>query len=203
MTQNGRHTIDTLKKLERILATKPKGKEVRYPRSLQRLGQQMQMAARILKSGQGVEAIGVDWNGWDTHIDEGGSKPEDVMFRRLKILGDAISLFFDDIQHMKKRVTMLIMTEFGRTNRENGNFGTDHGHGGLMFAIGGKVNGGKVYGVWPGLAPGKTYQNRDLLVTTDWRTVLSETLYDFVGLHPSRKIFKGFAPPEQKLGLFA
>jgi len=203
LTQNGRATIDTLRKLEEILSTKPSGKEVRYPATAGRLGKQLQMAARILKSGQGVEVIAADWNGWDHHINEGGGKEGDVIRGRLNTLGTAICTFFEDIKFMKNMVTVVVMTEFGRTNRENGNFGTDHGHGGNMFVIGGKVNGGKVYGDWAGLAPGKTYQNRDLLVTTDYRTVFSEILYDHLKLHPSKDLFPKYTRPETKLGLFA
>ena len=202
LTENGRNTIDSLRKLEEILGQKASGKEVKYPATAGRLGQQLKMAARLLKSGQGVEAIALDWGGWDHHIQEGGSGETDAIRVKLQQMGVAVSTFFEDIQFMRNKVTMLVMTEFGRTNRENGNFGTDHGHGSVMWAIGGKVNGGKVYGDWPGLAPGKTYQNRDLLVTTDWRDVLEEVLRDHLKLHPSKEIFANFTPREDKLGLF-
>lgn len=202
LTQNGRATIDGLRKLEEILSTKAAGHEVPYPASAGRLGAQLKMAARLLKSGQGVEIIGVDWNGWDHHINMGGAQPQDALRRMETQLGIACETFFEDVKFMRNKVCMVIMTEFGRTNRENGNFGTDHGHGGNMYVIGGRVNGGKIYGDWPGLAPGNTYQNRDLKVTTDWRTVLSEIAYDHLKLHPSKNLFPGFTPPEQKLGLF-
>ena len=202
LTQNGRVTIDALRKLEEILEQKPAGKEVAYPASAGGLGQQLKMAARLLKSGQGVEAIALDWNGWDHHIREGGPAETDTIRRMLSQMGLACSTFFEDIEYLRKKVTMVVMTEFGRTNRENGNFGTDHGHGSVMWVMGGAVNGGKVYGDWPGLAPGKTYQNRDLLVTTDWRSVLEEVLRDHLKLHPSKQIFQDFTPPETKLGLF-
>ena len=166
------------------------------------LGQQLKMAARLLKSGQGVEIIAMDWNGWDHHINEGGRKETDAIRRMLAQLGAAVSTFFEDIQFMKNKVCMVMMTEFGRTNRENGNFGTDHGHGGNMYLVGGKVNGGKMYGDWTGLAPGQTYQNRDLLVNTDWRDVLNEIAYDHLKLHPSKKLFDKWTPSEKKLGLF-
>ena len=117
-------------------------------------------------------------------------------------LDSAVSTFFEDVQTMRSQIVMLIMTEFGRTNSENGNRGTDHGHGSVMFVIGGKVKGGKVYGDWTTLAPGKTYQNRDLEVTTDFRTVMNELLYGHMKLHPSRELFKGFED-EKQLGLFA
>jgi uncharacterized protein (DUF1501 family) len=87
---------------------------------------------------------------------------------------------------------MLIMTEFGRTNAENGNLGTDHGHGSVMWVLGGKVKGGQVHGEWTTLAPGRTFQNRDLQVTTDFRAVMQDLLYGHLGLHPSRALFPGF-----------
>lgn len=202
LTQNGRATIDALRKLEEILTQKPAGKEVRYPATAGRMGQQLKMAARLLKSGQGVQAVALDRNGWDHHINEGGGNTDATIYRMLSEVGTAVSTFYEDIQFMKNMVTTVIMTEFGRTNRENGNNGTDHGHGSVMWVIGGKVNGGKVYGDWTGLAPGKTYQNRDLLVTTDWRDVLSEVLYDHLRLHPSKTVFDKFTPRDDKLGLF-
>jgi uncharacterized protein (DUF1501 family) len=203
LTQNGRTTIEELRKLESILQRKPAGVEVPYPAAAGHLGQQLKMAARLLKSGQGVEAIALDWNGWDHHIKEGGSGEQDRIRTMLTQLGLATSTFFEDIRFMRKKVVMLVMTEFGRTNRENGNFGTDHGHGGVMWVIGGAVKGGRVLGDWTGLAPGKTYQDRDLLVTTDWRQVLEEVLRDHLKLHPSKQIFADWKPADTKLGLFA
>ena len=202
LTQNGRTTIDALRKLEEILAEKPAGKEVDYPATAGGLGRQLKMAARLLKSGQGVEAICMDWNGWDHHIREGGGGEQDAIRVMLTQLGLACSTFFEDIEFLRNKVTLVVMSEFGRTNRENGNFGTDHGHGGVMWVMGGRVNGGKVYGDWTGLAPGQTYQNRDLLVTTDWRDVLEEVLRDHMKLHPSKQVFADFTARENKLGLF-
>jgi uncharacterized protein (DUF1501 family) len=202
LTQNGRSTIDSLRKLEEILKQKPAGKEVTYPATAGRLGQQLKMAARLLKSGQGVEAIALDVGGWDNRIQEGGGGEQDVIRRNLSRVGLACSTFFKDIKFMQNKVTVLIMTEFGRTNRENGNFGTDHGHGSTMWAIGGSIQGGKVYGNWTGLAPGKTYQNRDLMVTTDWRDVLEEVLRGHLKLHPSKSVFDNFTPSTTKLGLY-
>lgn len=202
LTDNGRATIDTLRKLEEILTTKPYGVEVPYPASLGLLGQQLRMAARIIKSGQGVEAIGLDWNGWDHHIREGGAGEQDTIRRMLTVLGDALATFYEDIHPMRRFVTTVVMTEFGRTNRENGNFGTDHGHGGNMYVIGGNVVGGKVYGDWTGLVEGRTYQDRDLQVTTDWRRVLDEILHDHLRLSKSKNLFKNWTPAEKPMGLF-
>ena len=145
--------------------------------------------------------MGLDWNGWDHHIREGGAGEQDTIRRMLTTLGTALATFYEDIHTMRRYVTTIIMTEFGRTNRENGNFGTDHGHGGAMFVMGGNIQGGKVYGDWTGLGAGKTYQNRDLLVTTDWRQVFSELLHGHMRLHPDRQIFKGWKPSETPLGI--
>jgi uncharacterized protein (DUF1501 family) len=202
LTQNGRTTIDTLRRLESILTTKA-ANEAKYPLSAGRLGQQLLKTARVIKSGTGIQVVGIDVGGWDTHINEGGPAETDAMWRMLASLSESITTFFTDIQDMRKYVTMLVVTEFGRTNEENGNRGTDHGHGSTMFAIGGSVKGGKVYGTWSGLEPAKTYMNRDLAVTTDFRAVFSETLFDHMKLHPSKQLFPKFTPPETKLGLFA
>ena len=202
LTRNGRTTIATLRKLEEILANKPAGREVAYPAASGRLGQQLNQAARVIKSGQGLQVVGLDWNGWDHHINLGVPAAGNPYFDMLTRLDSAVTTFFEDVQTMRSQIVLLIMTEFGRTNAENGNRGTDHGHGSAMFVIGGKLQGGKVYGDWTTLAPGKTYQNRDLEVTTDFRTVLNEILYGHMKLHPSHKLFPGFED-EKRLGLFA
>jgi uncharacterized protein (DUF1501 family) len=89
-------------------------------------------------------------------------------------------------------VVVLTMSEFGRTVRENGNRGTDHGHANVMFALGGPVRGGKVYGRWPGLAPELLYEGRDLDLTTDYRSVCAEVIARHLGQRDSTKIFPGF-----------
>ncbi len=197
LTQNGRTTIVTLRKLEEILKAKERGKVTPYPAGAGRLGNQLRMAARVIKSGQGVQCIGIDWNGWDHHINEGGAGEQDTIRRMVTQMGLACETFFQDIDGMKNKVTLMLMTEFGRTNRENGNFGTDHGHGSNMYIMGGKVNGKKVYGDWDLSA-----NNRDLRVTTDFRDVFREVLHDHLKLHPSKNLFKGHTPSETKLGLF-
>jgi len=202
LTRNGRTTIETLRKLEEILGGKPAGKEVAWPAAAGRLGQQLRKTARVIKSGQGLQIVGIDWNGWDHHINEGAPAAGNVYWDMLTRLDSAISTFYEDVETMRSRVVTLIMTEFGRTNSENGNRGTDHGHGSAMFVIGGKVKGGKVYGEWTTLAPGRTYQNRDLEVTTDFRTVMNEVLHGHLELHAEKRLFPGFGD-EKKLGLFA
>jgi uncharacterized protein (DUF1501 family) len=91
-------------------------------------------------------------------------------------------------------VVILTMSEFGRTARQNGNLGTDHGHGTCFFALGGGVNGGKVLGKWPGLGDGMLYENRDLAITTDFRAVFGEVALRHLGAKDALpKIFPGYA----------
>ena len=97
--------------------------------------------------------------------------------------------------HYMADVVVLTMSEFGRAVAENGNRGTDHGHGNAMMVIGGPVRGGKVYGRWPGLAPEQRYEGRDLSVTTDFRTVFAEVVRGHLGLTDIKHVFPGFTGP--------
>jgi uncharacterized protein (DUF1501 family) len=87
---------------------------------------------------------------------------------------------------------IVTMSEFGRTARENGNRGTDHGHANVMFVLGGPVKGGRMYGRWPGLQQEQLYEGRDLAVTTDFRQVLSEAVANHLGNKNLTKVFPGF-----------
>jgi len=111
--------------------------------------------------------------------------------------------FYRDLGDRVENVVLITLWEFGRTARENGNRGTDHGHGNVMFALGGPVRGGKVYGRWPGLAPEVLYEGRDLNLTTDFRTVCSEVISRHLGQKDLSKIFPGFRAASPSLGLIA
>ena len=125
------------------------------------------------------------------------------MANRLKELAEGLSVFYRDLGDRADDVVLITMSEFGRTARENGNRGTDHGHANVMFAMGGPVRGGKVYGRWPGLAPEVLYEGRDLSLTTDFRTVCSEVIGRHLGQKDLSKIFPGFRASPQTLGLIA
>jgi uncharacterized protein (DUF1501 family) len=104
----------------------------------------------------------------------------------------ALSAFAADMGDRMEDIILVTMSEFGRTAHENGDSGTDHGHGSVMFVLGGPVKGGKVYGKWPGLAPEQLYEGRDLAVTTDFRAVLSELLTKHLGTTNLPQVFPNF-----------
>src|SRR5262245_21812622 len=99
-------------------------------------------------------------------------------------------------------VGLVTRTEFGRTIRENGNRGTDHGHASVSFVMGGPVQGGRVHGRWPGLAQDQLYEGRDLAMTTDFRDLLGEILDRHMGVRELRAVFPGYeSASERRLGV--
>jgi uncharacterized protein (DUF1501 family) len=156
--------------------------------------------SRLIKAGVGLEIAFTEIGGWDTHANQGGAKGQ--MANRLKEFADGLAAFYRDLGDRMADVVVLTMSEFGRTVRENGNRGTDHGHANVMFALGGAVRGGKVYGRWPGLAPELLYEGRDLDLTTDFRSVCAEVLERHLGQKDLSKVFPGFRPTGQ-LGIVA
>jgi uncharacterized protein (DUF1501 family) len=111
--------------------------------------------------------------------------------------GGALAAFHQDLGDRIEDVVVVTMSEFGRTARENGNRGTDHGHANAMFVLGGKVKGGKVYGEWPGLEAEQLHEGRDLKVTTDFREVLTDVVAGQLGPRDVAKIFPGYRPAKR------
>jgi uncharacterized protein (DUF1501 family) len=136
-----------------------------------------------------VEAAFTDVGGWDTHQNQGGVTGQ--LSDRLRDFAAAISAFWRDLGDDAENVTLVTMSEFGRTARENGTGGTDHGHANAMFVLGGNVKGGKVYGRWPGLSNDQLNEGRDLTVTTDFRQVLGEAVATTLGAQNLDLIFPG------------
>lgn len=151
------------------------------------LGRSLQTIARLIKADVGVEAAFAEVGGWDHHQNEMGQ-----LFNNLRQFGSALNAFCEDLGDRMADVAVVTMSEFGRTARENGDAGTDHGHGGVMFVLGGDVRGGKVYGKWPGLEEEQLYERRDLAVTTDFRVVLSELVSGQLGAGDLAAVFPGF-----------
>jgi uncharacterized protein (DUF1501 family) len=136
-----------------------------------------------------VEAAFSDIGGWDTHENQGGANGQ--LANRLKEFSDSIATFWRDMGDDAESVTLVTMSEFGRTARQNGTGGTDHGHANVMFVLGGRVKGGRVYGRWPGLAEEQLNEGRDLAVTTDFRNVLGEAATKTLGLKNLSTVFPG------------
>lgn len=159
----------------------------RYPDSA--FGNNMRQIAQLLKTKLGVEAAFTDVSGWDTHQNQGGV--EGQLSNRLRDFSDSIAAFWRDLGDQAEDVTLVTMSEFGRTARQNGTGGTDHGHANAMFILGGSVRGGKVYGRWPGLDDHELNDGRDLAVTTDFRAVLGEVVSKSIGAANFELVFPG------------
>ena len=162
-----------------------------YPRSP--LGQSLRQIAQLIKADVGLEVAFADVGGWDTHINQGGAAGQ--LANRLDDFGRAIAALVTDLGDRLDDVIILTMSEFGRTARQNGNGGTDHGHACALFVIGGAVRGHRVHGRWPGLAPEQLHEGRDLALTTDFRTVFSEVVTKHLGAPSTASIFPGFMGP--------
>ncbi len=158
-----------------------------YPNSP--FGNSMKQIAQLLKANLGVEAAFADIGGWDTHQNQGATNGQ--LANRLKEFADGLRAFWQDMGDGAEQVTLVTMSEFGRTARQNGTGGTDHGHANVMFVLGGSVQGGKVYGRWPGLADEQLNEGRDLAVTTDFRNVLGEAAFTSLGARQLEAVFPG------------
>jgi uncharacterized protein (DUF1501 family) len=188
--------IDMLRKADPEKYQPENGAE--YPRS--RVGRNLQQIGQLLKADIGVETLFLDCGGWDNHVNEGGVQGQ--LSNLLRDLGQSLAAFHQDMGERMENIVFVSMSEFGRTARENGNRGTDHGHANCMFVMGGEVNGGRVYGKWPGLEDQQLNQDRDLALTTDFRLVLSEILDRHIGVPDLQPVFPGFhANPQSYLGL--
>jgi uncharacterized protein (DUF1501 family) len=142
-----------------------------------------------LKANLGVEAAFSDIGGWDTHQNQGAATGQ--LAGRLTEFSNTIAAFWKDMGDDAEHITLVTMSEFGRTARQNGTGGTDHGHANVMFVLGGQVKGGKVYGKWPGLSNEQLNEGRDLTVTTDFRNVLGEAAYKTLGARDLETVFPG------------
>ncbi len=158
---------------------------VDYPRSP--FGRAMSEIAQLIKADVGLEIAFADVGGWDTHVNQGGAQGQLAL--RLRDFGGSIASFCSDLGDRMEDVVVLTMSEFGRTARENGSAGTDHGHANCLFVIGGDVRGGRVYGSWPGLEPEQLYDGRDLALTTDFRDVFAEVLTRHLGIENLESVF--------------
>jgi len=185
----GQETFDAVKMLKSADPSKYKpAPGANYPQG--RFGDSLQQLAQLIKSNLGVQVAFADIGGWDHHVNEGSTQGQ--LANILREFSGSLFAFWMDLGSLAEETVVVTMSEFGRTARENGNRGTDHGHANAMFVMGGPVRGGRVYGRWPGLDSSQLYEGRDLAVTTDFRRVLSEAVYQHLGNHRLEMVFPGF-----------
>jgi uncharacterized protein (DUF1501 family) len=198
-----KETFEAVKMLKAVQNAKytPAG-AARYPGG--RFGQNMQQIARLIKADVGVEVAFTDIGGWDTHFNQMGQRvSQGPLANQLNELGQGLAAFYKDLGDRMAGVAVVTMSEFGRTARENGTRGTDHGHANVMFVMGGGINGG-IHGEWPGLGQEQLYQARDLNITTDFRAVLSELVANHLGNKQISAVFPGYeADPKKYRGVVA
>ena len=184
----GRETFDAVKKLKAAAPQRIQpANGAMYPRG--RFGESLRQIAQLIRADVGLEVAFADSNGWDTHAAQGNERGQLAL--RLEEFGKGLAAFDRDLGDRMRDVVVLTMSEFGRTVRENGNRGTDHGHGTAMFVMGGAARGGKVHGRWPGLSREQLHEGRDLAVTTDFRSLFAEVAVRHLGT-PRDALFPGF-----------
>jgi uncharacterized protein (DUF1501 family) len=185
----GRDTFEAVNYLKKVNPSQYRPENgAQYPRTA--YGNALLQIAQLIKAGVGLEIAFTDVGGWDTHLNQGGARGQ--LAQRLTEFGAAISALVTDLGQRMDDVLILTMSEFGRTARENGNRGTDHGHANAMFVIGNNVRGGRVYGEWPGLGQDKLYEGRDLALTTDFRDVFGEIAFRHLNNTNLQAVFPGY-----------
>lgn len=187
--ETGREAFDAMKLLKaHNLPGSTPANGAEYPRG--RFGDSLRQIAQLIKADVGVEVAFTGCGGWDTHVRQGNERGQ--LATRLTEFAQALAAFDRDLGDRMEDVVVLTMSEFGRRVQENGNGGTDHGHGTAMMVLGGTVRGGRVVGRWPGLAKEQLFDGRDLEVTTDFRQLFSEVAVHHFGLPPDIILFPKF-----------
>jgi len=185
----GSETFEAIDMLRKVDVSKyPPEHGAEYPKSA--IGQRLQQIGVMIKAQIGAEVLFLDCGGWDNHVNEGGAQGQ--LANLLRDLGRSLAAFHQDMGDRMADIVVVTMSEFGRTAKENGNRGTDHGHANCMFVIGGDVKGGHVYGRWPGLSDQQLNEGRDLALTTDFRSVVGEILMMHLGVQDLQPVFPGF-----------
>ena len=191
----GKETFEAVNYLKKVNPSQYKAENgARYPTTP--FGNSLLQISQLIKAGVGLEIAFTDIGGWDTHVNQGNARGQ-LSLRLTEFAGGIAALVTDLGAHMDD-VVILTMSEFGRTARENGTRGTDHGHANAMFVIGNSVRGGKVYGEWPGLKSSDLYEGRDLALTTDFRDVFSEVAQKHLGDANLKTVFPGYAASAAK-----
>jgi uncharacterized protein (DUF1501 family) len=191
----GRETFEAVNSLKRVNPAqyKPENGAV-YPTTP--FGNSLRQIAQLIKSDVGLEIAFTDMGQWDTHVNQGNSRGQ--LANLLQQFSSGIAALYQDLGQRMDDVVILTMSEFGRTVRENGNRGTDHGHANAMFVLGNGVRGGKVYGRWPGLKEDQLFEGRDLALTTDFRDVFSEVASRHLGATDLGFVFPSYSISQSK-----
>src|SRR5262249_49279358 len=195
--QSGKSTLDLLRRVELLRGSdyKPEGGATYLDDAF---GRGLKEIARLVKASVGLEVACLDLGGWDTHFFQGGATGQQADL--IRQLAQGLAAFDADLIGHRERVVTLVMTEFGRRTYENGSLGTDHGRGFALLGLGGKVNGGRVHGRWPGLeeemGPDANSLNpvgpSGLKILVDYRSVLAEVLTNFLGHPGTDQVFLDF-----------
>jgi uncharacterized protein (DUF1501 family) len=194
--ETGQETFEAVKMLRNANPSQYSASNgAEYPAS--QYGQALLQIAQLVKAEVGLQVAFADVGGWDTHANQGGARGQLAI--RLADFGQGLAALYRDLGDRMRNIVVLTMTEFGRSIKQNGSGGTDHGHASCLFVAGGPVKGGMVYGKWPGLANDQLYEGRDLALTTDFRDVFSEILVRHMGARDVSAVFPDYKP-SQTLG---
>jgi uncharacterized protein (DUF1501 family) len=195
----GKETFEAVNFLKKVNPAQYRPENgARYPNG--EFGRALVQIAQLIKAGVGLEVAFTDVGGWDTHRGQGGARGQ--LANLLGQFAQGIGALVTDLGPERMQdVLVLTMSEFGRTVRQNGTLGTDHGHANAMFVVGGAVRGGKVYGRWPGLKEEQLHEGRDLALTTDFRDVFGEVASKHLGAVDLKKVFPGYASEGKVRGL--
>ncbi|MEQ1771095.1 MAG: DUF1501 domain-containing protein [Devosia sp.] len=166
---------------------RPYAPEYDYPEN-NSLAPSLKTVAQSIKLDLGLRVATVDYGGWDTHVDQGGQ-----FGRLVNELSTALMAFWRDLGKQQERVSVVVMSEFGRRLKANESGGTDHGHGNVMLALGAPIKGGAMYGRWPGLDNDSLDSGADLAITTDYRHVLAELMAGHMKFGDTATLFPSFA----------
>ena len=197
LTERGRETFEAVNYLKQANPAQYKPENgAQYPRN--EFGNSLLQIAQLIKAGVGLEVAFTDMGHrrWDTHANQGNSRGQ--LANLLQDFSSGIAALYQDLGQRMDDVLILTMSEFGRTVRENGSRGTDHGHANAMFVLGNNVRGGKVYGRWPGLNDDQLFEGRDLALTTDFRDVFGEVAMRHLDSKDAKSIFPGYALSSSK-----
>lgn len=195
LNSTGREAFDAMRTMQAAEPTRYRPEhEASYPRSA--FGQSLLQIAQLIKADVGLEVAFAEVGGWDTHVNQGST--QGLLGARLEDFARSIAALVQDLGERMADTVIVTMSEFGRAVAENGSRGTDHGHGNAMLIVGGPVNGGRVYGRWPGLGEEQRYEGRDLAITTDFRDVFGEIVVRHLGVANPTSIFPGYRIDEAR-----